>query len=351
MSILSKFAKIATAICFSILLVIGCSGNQTGSNTSPSTEGEGEGEVQSQEEQQTTTTNLKVKNVKQLGNDGFTELGELKFFDDDSIDIGERIINDKLYTYVSIMKDEKSYLSITDGDKWLVKDKLISDDESIILATPTTITTNKKTLYLINKNGEIESESGIPYYDDAIEVYDDSIQGQNDTIIKTSKGLALVKYKDENIEAINLQTGKTLKITDPFYEGEFDASEVVYINYEENIILLNRGGDPNYLYYYKEQAVAENEDVVIPDDYELIGSIGENYYFMYDSVINIFEHPEKRDLYSYNLQNDADSYETTLDLLPSKEELIAHHYDKELRIYNIIDYEGVPSIQMITLEK
>jgi hypothetical protein len=44
-------------------------------------------------------------------------------------------------------------------------------------------------------------------------------------------------------------------------------------------------------------------------------------------------------------------YDTRLDLLPSKKELIAHQIGKELRIYNITDYEGVPSIQMITLEK
>ncbi|USK35909.1 hypothetical protein LIT25_11790 [Bacillus sp. F19] len=358
---MSKFKKSTTAICFSLLLATGCSGNQTGSNTNPSTEDEGE--VQLQEEQQTTTTNLKVKNVKQIGNDGFTELGELKFFEDDSIDIGERMINDKLYTYVSIMKDEKSYLSITDGDKWLVKDKLISDDESIILATPITIAkTNNdsrieddvavdKTLYLINEKGEIETESGISYYDDP---YDND--DGNGYLIKTSQGLALIKSKDGNVEAINLETGKTLKITNPFgpllpHEAgsyEFGYS-VQYINYEENMVLLY-GANSYSPYYYKEDEVIE-DDVYLPEDYELIGSIGDNFYYMYDRVINIVEHPEDSDLYYYSLQTDADSIDTRLELLPSKKELIAHQFGKELRIYNITDYEGVPSIQMITLEK
>ncbi|MBS4192858.1 hypothetical protein KHA94_22265 [Bacillus sp. FJAT-49705] len=353
-----KFIKGITAICFSVLMVTGCSGNQTGSNTSPLTEGEGE--IQSQEEQQTTATNLKVKNVKQLGNDGFTELGELKFFDDDSIDIGERIIGDKLYTYVSIMKDEKSYLSITNGDKWLVKDKLISDDESIILATPTTIAkTNKdsrivegeavdKTLYLINEKGEIETESGIPYYDEPVDP-DHFDSSNTNYLIKTSQGLALVKSKDdENFETINLETGKTINTTDPFGNTSFHTS-VAYINYEENMVLLDYA-DSYRPYYYKEDEVIE-DGVYPPEDYELIGSIGDNFYYMYDGGINIIEHPEKRDLYSYSLQTDADSYETTLDLLPTTKELIAHQFEKKLRIYNITDYEGIPSIQMITLEK
>lgn len=372
---MSKFKKSTTAIFFSVLLATGCSGNQTGSNTSPSREGEGE--VQSQEEE---NKHLKVKeSVKQLGNDGFTGLGELNLeTGNDTVQIDERMIDGKLYIYVvtgKVINDltNKYYLSITDGDKWLVKDKQIAEEsyetsewtykdgvEPVGASMIATINEGSgdqkfdKTIYFINENGEIEKEGGIPYYDTG-----ESVNG--DRIIKTSQGLSLIKPSDKYYEAINLQTGSTVKINKT---AETDNGFIEYINFEENVVLYNApapettGLDEDvYLPYdFKKQEMIYDKNGQIsylpqPEEKDLAASIGDTYYLKWYTGLNNAEYPEQNDLHSYSLQNPINNYEVTLDLLPSHGELIAHQIDQTIRIYNVIQYKGVPSIQMTTLEK
>ncbi|MDZ5609054.1 hypothetical protein U2I54_18785 [Bacillus pseudomycoides] len=379
-----NFKKSATAICFSVLLVTGCSKNQSKVDTTPSSEGE----VQSQEE----NTNIKVKeSVNQLGNSRFSELESI-----DVVDIGERIIDDKIYTYVLFIgSDGKGedirtyYLSICDGKKWTVMDKKVAEaeydsgygreyfKEGIEIVGPFLVATvNKdsriygegdpeyedfppiyvdKTLHFINEKGEVETDEGIPYYDNE---YSNKEFGEGDRIINTSRGLALLKSGEKHFEAINLQSGSTVKINK---NAEIDEEGVIqYINYEENIVLFDvpapeaTGQSDNvYIPYdYKKQEVMYDNNgqtsIYLPqpeNQYSqyLIGSSKGIYYYLFE---------DESSLFSSSLQNPAPIYETTLGILPSEDELLSiHQSNQEIRLYNLTEYKGVPSIQMITLEK